>query len=456
MSRGGLYSLLFVLCLFSYGQEKGLGLVFDEQGIREMPKAAQLATRDFRAMPSSVDLSVYAPEVGDQGKTGTCVAWSSVYHARTISLALRNGLMDKAQITASAFSPSYVYNQIRENEGCDWGTRINEALELLKAKGAPKLLDFGFDCDRMPNPVDHRKAEDYRIKDYKILCYQDDDNKVAVIKKSLSNNNPVVFGMYTVPSFSGAYYTEVWNPTPKDKDYERGGHAMVIVGYDDNKYGGAFRILNSWGNQWGDGGYIWIRYDDAQYAVLFAAEMIDFESEKINLKGAVAFQEVGGSQMTAGYSAINGIYRMDKSYASGTEFQFMIENNEPAYVYAFGSDNSKQSFRIFPYDENTSPYLGYKGNSIFFPSEDQYVRMDQHAGKDVFCILYSNEAIDFDRVLTEMPRYEGTFKERLKQVLGSRLANEEQVTYSDRLIQFTSSKVDPSAIVPVIIEIDHI
>ncbi len=35
-----------------------------------------------------------------------------------------------------------------------------------------------------------------------------------------------------------------------------GGHAMVIVGYDDKQ--GAFKLLNSWGEVWGDQGYGWV------------------------------------------------------------------------------------------------------------------------------------------------------------------------------------------------------
>src|SRR5690625_7623232 len=39
------------------------------------------------------------------------------------------------------------------------------------------------------------------------------------------------------------------------------GHAMTIIGYDDSKgSGGAFRVVNSWGSDWGDKGYIWIDY----------------------------------------------------------------------------------------------------------------------------------------------------------------------------------------------------
>jgi len=36
-------------------------------------------------------------------------------------------------------------------------------------------------------------------------------------------------------------------------------HAMIAVGYDDAK--NAFRIQNSWGRNWGDGGYAWFTYD---------------------------------------------------------------------------------------------------------------------------------------------------------------------------------------------------
>ena len=36
---------------------------------------------------------------------------------------------------------------------------------------------------------------------------------------------------------------------------------MIIAGYDDNRGpGGAFKVLNSWGNNWGDSGDIWVDY----------------------------------------------------------------------------------------------------------------------------------------------------------------------------------------------------
>ncbi|HLG34931.1 MAG TPA: hypothetical protein VI757_08640, partial [Bacteroidia bacterium] len=38
--------------------------------------------------------------------------------------------------------------------------------------------------------------------------------------------------------------------------------AMLAVSYDDEKYGGAIEVLNSWGKQWGNNGFAWIRYSD--------------------------------------------------------------------------------------------------------------------------------------------------------------------------------------------------
>ena len=37
---------------------------------------------------------------------------------------------------------------------------------------------------------------------------------------------------------------------------------MVIIGYDDEKFGGSYRVLNSYGDDWQDNGKTWIRYKD--------------------------------------------------------------------------------------------------------------------------------------------------------------------------------------------------
>ena len=49
---------------------------------------------------------------------------------------------------------------------------------------------------------------------------------------------------------------------PSSETDDRFGHAVSIIGYNDNKYGGCFEIMNSWGTDYGDNGFMWIKYED--------------------------------------------------------------------------------------------------------------------------------------------------------------------------------------------------
>ncbi len=45
---------------------------------------------------------------------------------------------------------------------------------------------------------------------------------------------------------------------PKKKEKVLGGHAVMAVGYDDNRE--AVIVRNSWGKEWGDKGYFYMPY----------------------------------------------------------------------------------------------------------------------------------------------------------------------------------------------------
>ena len=80
-------------------------------------------------------------------------------------------------------------------------------------------------------------------------------------------------------------------PFPSESESFTGEHAVVAVGYDDNrqitnwrngqKTFGALLIRNSWGTAWGDEGYGWLPYDyvlkgfTSDWWVLLRNEWID-------------------------------------------------------------------------------------------------------------------------------------------------------------------------------------
>jgi C1A family cysteine protease len=49
-------------------------------------------------------------------------------------------------------------------------------------------------------------------------------------------------------------------PYPAAGEQLLGGHAVAVVGYNDNLNGGRFICRNSWGTGWGDRGYFYMPY----------------------------------------------------------------------------------------------------------------------------------------------------------------------------------------------------
>jgi hypothetical protein len=263
----------------------------------------------------------------------------------------------------------------------------------------------------------------------------------------------VLIGMMCAESFFEA--KGVWEPKQEEYASNFPGHAMVTIGYDDNAYGGSFLIMNSWGTQWGNAGFIWIRYSDYEHFVKYAFEMIERLPEEKTFAGGFFLKKSDGSEINVRNSG-GALYQATSSYASGTAFRIYISNDQPAYVYAVGSDLSKSSYQIFPHRENISPYLGYKQNNVPIPDESHYIRMDKNTGKDYLCVLYSASPLDLKALTNDLAKAAGSsFMERLRNTLGNRMLTEDAIQYQGSDAAF-SARVSGDKIVPVVIEIDHI
>jgi hypothetical protein len=449
-----LFSLFFFCLSISilHSQNRNTGLSFNDVAYSAIPVTAPLARGDFDNLPSSMNLQVYAPTPGNQGQTGTCVAWSSAYHARVIAESIRLNRTNLSEINANVYAPSFVYNQIRKEPGCEKGTFIHEALELLSAKGVPKYKDLPFDCEKVINNNDLESAATHKIEGYKILFNINDNNKILPVKKSLAEKKPVLIGMMCADSFFDA--KGVWQPTAAEYEKSFSGHAMVTIGYDDAQYGGAFLIMNSWGTEWGNQGFMWIRYNDFAHFVKYAFEMIEKQPEEKLSNGGILIKKSDGNTMNV-EKISDAFYRTTTSYSSGTAFRLYISNQQPAYIYAIGSDLSKIAYQVFPHQEDISPYLGYQQSNVPIPDETHYVRMDQKKGKDYFCVLYSSTPLDIKSIMQNLEKSEGaSFMERLKKTLGNKLILQ-GLDYKDNQAAFKGG-FSGEGIVTLVVEIDHI
>ena len=178
-------------------------------------------------LPEAVSLLRFAPQRGNQGQQGSCVAWSSAYAARTILESTSTGV-DPDQIK---FSPSFLYNQIGL-EGCE-GSYIQRAMEQMSGQGALPLNQFPYsdqECDRQPNSQQIREAGQYKIHGFTRLT--DGDNiktiNVRALKEHLAKDAPVVIGMMVGQSFmQDMMGQELWQPQGLDASGQgMGGHAL--------------------------------------------------------------------------------------------------------------------------------------------------------------------------------------------------------------------------------------
>jgi len=443
------------------------GLKYDDTGYQSTQMKAPLVRSMYgNSLPTSISLIDYAPTPMSQGSDSTCVGWATSFCALTIVEAKTLNLNDKEKITSNAFSPGFTYKHIKDesDDKCAWGSSLNDALYLLKTQGTVRYSDLSINC---PQTIDDNLinlANSFKIQDYAKLFGLSDGNafKIQAVKKSLSQKNPVVIGMLSPNSFYAA--TDVWEPTESPLG-NYGGHAMCVIGYDDSKYGGAFLLQNSWGVQWGNQGYTWIKYSDFADFTKYAFEIIGnmasgypnnntVVDEVSLLKGAIRYELGNGQSMQASRTA--NTFKMKDSYKSGTKFRIYIRNSEPAYVYAFGTDATKKVFPVFPYDDLISPALNYTDNEVALPDEQHYIQMDNTIGSDYMCVLYSKEPLDFKQIIKDVENGYGTFSERIKGALGSKLLDNSNINYSDGSTISFEAKSKDKTIVSMIVEINHI
>ena len=466
-------SLIAFICIAVTAQAQSFstGMEFDDEEYAQVPKKAKL-TRGLAVVPARGSIKQFSPTPQSQGSYGTCTAWAAAYCGRTIVEAIKQNWTDKAVITQNAYSPAFMFRLIKPADSvCNGGTVVTDAFSQLKEKGAIPFKDLSDKC--IPAVTDEQLA---RAADGKIKGYMRTFDitsapviKIQAVKKSVSEKKPVVIGMICPPSFQSA--KGVWEPK-EEPSKQYGGHAMVVVGFDDEKFGGAFEIQNSWGTTWGNEGYIWIKYDDFARFTRYGYEFIDLpepQPEIADLSGQIRLALSNGTEMattlrvsTRGLTVVPAIatpgpltiYQTSQPYGSGTRFRIYISNNQPAYVYAISSDLTNEVTKIFPYEDGISAALTDKKNDVAIPDEDHFIEFDNKPGKDFLCVLYSKEELDLNKLVEQISGQTGSFSERIFKVMGEKMVDPKHIEFSKEKIAFQGFSRGKS-IIPMMVELDH-
>jgi C1A family cysteine protease len=207
-------------------------------------------------LPKKVDLRAEMPGVLDQGSLGSCAS-------NAASNCLRH-LMRKER-AAREFQPSRLYlywntrvNVERSPAGEDTGVCIRDVCKAVQRYHACDEAVWPYVIDRFGDAPPLAAYKDADL--HRELRYASVPQSLPALRRTLAGGFPVVVGIQVYDSFESAAVARTGDVPLPDRSAEQclGGHAVLVVGYDDAR--AEFLVMNSWGADWGQGGYFTLPY----------------------------------------------------------------------------------------------------------------------------------------------------------------------------------------------------
>lgn len=203
-------------------------------------------------MPTSVDLRPVMPGVFDQGRTSSCVA-----QATATAWWYAHSQGDRPTELASRL---FLYYEARRLEGrqiYDSGCMIRDGIKVLVVRGVCPETEWPFAATRInqkpPAPCYTEALKD-QVSEYMRL-----GGVESQFKQCLADGFPFVTGLSLYESFESKEVAKTGLvPMPGHRERMVGGHAILVVGYFEDKR--MFLCRNSWGEKWGMKGYFMIPY----------------------------------------------------------------------------------------------------------------------------------------------------------------------------------------------------
>jgi len=200
--------------------------------------------------------------VFNQGTLGSCTA-NALSGAYTYRYNCENNVSSGG---SDEFVPSrlFIYYNERYLEGTtgsDSGAQIKDGIITLKKYGVCPESMWPYDVSKFKDkPGDQcyteAKKDHFTIDQHRVTQTLDD------FKGCLEDGCVFAFGFVVFESFedSSRWDPKTWiMPIPEEGERVMGGHAVLCVGFDDEKQ--CFIVRNSWGKDWGDNGNFYMPYD---------------------------------------------------------------------------------------------------------------------------------------------------------------------------------------------------
>ncbi|MDB5089907.1 MAG: cysteine protease [Mucilaginibacter sp.] len=442
------------------------------------------------AFPSAYSLKKYAPIAGDQYPYGECVPWALCYSALTIAESVRMQREDSTATTKAAFSPSFIYEQIKAktDTNCADGSVMVSGLDIMKNIGSVRQTDFTYACGKTVDTKSIIQASSFKIKDYEQLT--DSSGKlIESIKAAISSGNPVSFFMVVTPSFDQLFGKEYWTISEQDlaqkddfikngnpKHIRIGWHGMCITGYDDTDQGGVLEILNSWSTGFGLRGYIKIKYTDflKLYGGCFVMHLDDWEiSKTFTFKAGVKILQSTGAGTPSSHEFTpkwfgpddlqnskisdfgNELLRVDTTFKELDQFRLLLKGNLPTYVYIVNYNSDTHEIdTLFPYN-TISPFINSRNFLATIPSEDIPITINGASSSEFLTILYSQKQLSESDLLIKLKAPGHTYFENLESALSDRIIDFKSAQFDKTDGTFTVTMDGNKYILPIVVTIRH-
>lgn len=205
-------------------------------------------------LPIQLDLSKNMDLIYQQGSIGSCTAQALAW-----ALRYKNRNFQASRLFLYYYSRLFDYREGDNTPMIDDGTTLIQGVNVLRQKGICPENKYPYRTWLywMKPPASLNKiASRNRVLRYGIV-QQNIDSMKAVLNQGM----PFVFGFLVYSSFENRSVDQTGIIPMPNTSTERilGGHAVVAVGYDDDKR--LIKFANSWGREWGENGYGYIPYD---------------------------------------------------------------------------------------------------------------------------------------------------------------------------------------------------